>query len=90
MTHADTLRGMAKAFMMAGSHERADTCRAGAEALDNAHAAAAEAGLLRRGIIAMRDRLLARIAAAEYITADLMTAQFTADDLTRILEGDVE
>lgn len=34
MTHADTLRGMAKAFMMAGSHERADTCLAGADALD--------------------------------------------------------
>lgn len=34
MSHADTLRGMAKAFMMVGSHERADTCLAGAEALD--------------------------------------------------------
>ena len=34
MSHAATLRGMAKAFMMAGSHERADTCLAGADALD--------------------------------------------------------
>lgn len=34
MSSADTLRGMAKAFMMAGSHERADTCLAGADALD--------------------------------------------------------
>lgn len=34
MTHADTLRGMAKAFMMAGSHERVDTCLAGADSLD--------------------------------------------------------
>lgn len=34
MTHADTLRGMAKAFQMVGSYERVDTCLAGAEALD--------------------------------------------------------
>ena len=34
MSHADTLRGMAKAFMMVCSHERAETCLAGAEALD--------------------------------------------------------
>lgn len=34
MSHADTLRGMAKAFLMVGSHERADTCLAGADALD--------------------------------------------------------
>lgn len=34
MTHADTLRGMAKAFMMVGSHERVDPCLAGADALD--------------------------------------------------------
>lgn len=34
MSHADTLRGMAKALMMAGSHEQADTCLAGADALD--------------------------------------------------------
>ena len=36
MTHAHTLRGMAKAFMMVGSHERVDTCLAGANALDAA------------------------------------------------------
>lgn len=29
-----TLRGMAKAFMMVGSHERVDACLAGADALD--------------------------------------------------------
>lgn len=34
MSHADTLRGMAKALLMVGSHERVDTCLAGAEALD--------------------------------------------------------
>ena len=34
MSHADTLRGMAQAFMMVGSHEQADTCLAGADALD--------------------------------------------------------
>lgn len=34
MSHADTLRGMEKAFMMAGSYERAGTCLAGANALD--------------------------------------------------------
>lgn len=34
MNHADTLRGMAKAFQMVGSYERVDTCLAGAEALD--------------------------------------------------------
>ena len=34
MSHADTLRDMAKAFMMAGSCERVDTCLAGADALD--------------------------------------------------------
>lgn len=34
MSHADTLRGMAKAFMMAGSHEWADTCLAGADSLE--------------------------------------------------------
>ena len=34
MTHADTLRGMAGAFMVVGSRERVETCLAGAEALD--------------------------------------------------------
>lgn len=34
MNHADTLRGMAKAFMMVGSHEQAETCLAGEDALD--------------------------------------------------------
>lgn len=34
MNHADTLRGMAKAFTMVGSYEQADTCLAGAQALD--------------------------------------------------------
>ena len=34
MSHADTLRDMAKAFMMVGSHERVDTCLAGADALE--------------------------------------------------------
>ena len=37
MTHADTLRGMAKAFLMVGSDDRADTCLAGADALDTLH-----------------------------------------------------
>ena len=34
MSHADTLKGMAKAFTMVGSYEQADTCLAGAEAID--------------------------------------------------------
>lgn len=33
-SHADTLRDMAKAFLMVGSHERVDTCLAGADALE--------------------------------------------------------
>lgn len=53
-----------------------------------APAAVAEVVRLRREIIAMRDRHLARIAAADYITADILDAQSTADDLTRILEGE--
>ena len=56
-------------------------------ALDEAHAAVAEAIRLRQAIASMRDRHLARIAAADYITAGLMNDQFIADDLTRILEG---
>ena len=34
MTHSDALRGMAKAFTMVCSREQADTCLAGADALD--------------------------------------------------------
>lgn len=34
MSHADTLRGMAKGYLTVNYHERADTCLAGAEALD--------------------------------------------------------
>lgn len=34
MNHSYTLRDMAKAFMMVGSHERVDPCLAGADALD--------------------------------------------------------
>lgn len=59
-------------------------------ALDNAHAAVAEIIRLRQEITAMRDRHLARIDAANYITDDVLGAQFIADDLTRILEGDTE
>lgn len=33
-TMADTLRGMAKAFMMVGSHERVGPCLAGADSIE--------------------------------------------------------
>lgn len=46
ISHADTLRGMAEAFMMAGSHERVDTCLAGADALDALHKVRKVADLL--------------------------------------------
>ena len=46
-THADTLRGMAKTFMMAGSYERVDTCLAGADALDDLAADTLEYGVAR-------------------------------------------
>ena len=50
--------------------------------------AVAEVIRLRKAVEALRDRHLARIAAADYITAELMDDQSAADDLTRILEGD--
>lgn len=34
MTHANTLRDMAKTFTIVGNYERVDTCLAGAEALE--------------------------------------------------------
>ena len=48
----------------------------------------AEVIRLRKAIAAMRDRHLAQIAAASYITDDVLDAQFIADDLTRVLEGE--
>ena len=54
----------------------------------HAPAAVAEVIRLRKAIATMRDRHLAQIAAASYITDDVLNAQFIADDLTRILEGE--
>ena len=88
MTHADTLRGMAKAFMMAGSHERAGTCLAGANALDAVERV--------RAVVTKIDRLEDDTWAAWKRDADMYEQgrsdayDHTHTLITEALEGDTE
>ena len=88
MTHADTLRDMAKAFMMVCSYERVDTCLAGAEALDTVERVRhALNGIARKKA---DSEYAAAYLSAEWYVATADALEYVIDLLTEALEGDTE
>lgn len=86
VTHADTLRGMAKAFQMVGSYERVDTCLAGAEALDALDRVRELLTSLRRSQQFARRRWDANCETWDGAASD--TLHYIIYDLTNALEGE--
>lgn len=83
MTHADTLRSMAKAFMMVGSYGRVDTCIAGADALE-------AIGRVRE-VVEQIERVLARIESnPDHDRGVALAYGATLYFITEALEGDRE
>lgn len=88
MTHADTLRGMSKAFMMVGSYERVDTCLAGAEALEAIDRVRHALGGIARKKADYEAYLLRYNDHAEWYGATSDAFEYVIHLLTEALEGD--
>lgn len=90
MSHADTLRGMAKAFMMVGSHEQADTCLAGANALDTLERVREARGRIARVKAYSEEALDYGYDNPEWHEATVDALEFVIDLLTEALKGETE
>lgn len=89
MSHANTLRGMADAFMVVGSRERVETCLAGAEALDAVERVYHALSRIARVKAYSEDALDYGYDNPELHAATDDALEYVIDLLTEALEGDI-